>query len=198
MAKLQTCDKHVETFINLLSDAGSIPATSIITIDTQVIVCLLLTFTFSTIKSDFSCYLSLYQCLNIRGRCTMAEFENLPTRIQQLAKAELQQDEKIHLCVLGRSSLLLPDFVLITSQRVLVLDEKFIGSIAVSYANIRCNLLFSDIISVKLARMLKHRLFGQARLEIYVKRNIYWIDNMSFHEAMHVQQFITEQIGRYN
>ena len=25
MAKLQTCDKHVETFINLLSDAGSIP-----------------------------------------------------------------------------------------------------------------------------------------------------------------------------
>ena len=198
MAKLQTCDKHVETFINLLSDAGSIPATSIITIDTQVIVCLLLTFSFSTIKSDFSCYLSLYQCLNIRGRCTMAEFGNLPTRIQQLAKAELQQDEKIYLCVLGRSSLLRPDFVLITSQRVLVLDEKFMGNIAVSYANIRCNLLFSDISSVKLARMLKHRLFGQARLEIYVKRNIYWIDNLGFREAIHVHQFITDQIGRKN
>jgi hypothetical protein len=128
----------------------------------------------------------------------MAEFDNLPTCIQQLAKAELQPDEKIYLCVIGRSSLLRPDFVLITSRRVLVLDEKFMGSIAVSYANIRCNLFFSDISSVKLARMLKHRLFGQARLEIYVKRNIYWIDNLSFREAMHVHQFITEQIGRKN
>ena len=126
----------------------------------------------------------------------MAEFENLPTRIQQLAKAELQQDEKIKFCVLGRSSLLRPDFVLITSQRVLVLDEKFMGSIAISYANIRCNVLFREISSVKLARMLKHRLFGQARLEIYVKRNIYWIDNLGFHEAMHIQQLINEQIKR--
>ena len=128
----------------------------------------------------------------------MAEFDNLPARIQQLAKAELQPDEEICLCVLGRSSLLYPDFVLITSERVLVLDEKFMGSLAISYVNIRCNLLFSDISSVKLARFLKHRLFGQARLEIYVKRNTYWIDNLSFREAMHVQQFITEQIGRKN
>ncbi len=29
MAKLQTCDKHVVASINMLSDAGSIPATSI-------------------------------------------------------------------------------------------------------------------------------------------------------------------------
>ena len=128
----------------------------------------------------------------------MADFKNLPTRIQQIAKAELQTDEEVCLCVLGRSSLLRPDFVLITSQRVLVLDEKFMGSLAISYANIRCNMFFSEIGSVKLVRMMKHRLFGQARLEIYVKRNIYWIDNMSFREAMHVYQFITEQIRRKN
>ena len=128
----------------------------------------------------------------------MADFENLPTRIQKIAKAELQPDEEICLCVLGRSSLLRPAFVLITSLRVLVLDEKFMGSLAISYANIRCNLFFSDISSVKLARVLKHRLFRQARLEIYVKRNTYWIDNMNFREAMHVHQFITEQIGRKN
>ncbi len=126
----------------------------------------------------------------------MADFENLPTRIQKIAKAELQPDEEICLCVLGRSSLLHPDFVLITSLRILVLDEKFMGSLAISYANIRCNLFFSDISSVKLARVLKHRIFGQARLEIYAKRNIHWIDNLSFREAMHVHQFITEQIGR--
>ena len=128
----------------------------------------------------------------------MAEFDNLPARIQQLTKAELQPDEEIYLCVLGRSSFLRPDFVLITSLRVLVLDEKFMGSIAISYANIRCNLFFRDISLVKLARFLKHRLFGQARLEIYVKRNIYWIDNLSFNEAMHAHQVITEQIGRKN
>ena len=128
----------------------------------------------------------------------MVDFENLPTRIQKIAKAELQTDEEICLCVLGRSSLLHPDFVLITSLRILVLDEKFMGSLAISYANVRCNLLFSDICSVKLDRLLKHRLFGQARLEIYVKRNIYWIDNMSFREAIHAHQVITEQIGRKN
>ncbi len=128
----------------------------------------------------------------------MVDFENLPARIQQVAKAEFQTHEKICLCVLGRSSLLRPDFVLITSLRVLVLDEKFIGSLAISYANIRCNLFFNDIRSVKLARPLKHRLLGQARLEIYVKRNIYWVDNMSFREAMHAHQFISEQIGREN
>lgn len=126
----------------------------------------------------------------------MAEFDNLPARIQQLAKAELLPEEEICFCGLGRSSLLRPDFVLITSLRVLVLDEKFMGSIAISYANVRCNLFFCDIISVKLARLLKHRLFGQARLEIYVKRNIYWIDNLSLREAMYVQQYITEQIRR--
>lgn len=128
----------------------------------------------------------------------MADFENLPRRIQRIAKAELKQDEQICLCMLGRSSLLRPDFVLITSLRVLVLDEKFMGSLAISYANIRCNLLFSEIISIKLDRLLKHRLFGQARLEIYVKRHIYCIDNMSYREAMDAHQFITEQIGRKN
>ena len=128
----------------------------------------------------------------------MADFENLPLRIQQIAMTELQPDEKICLCVLGRSSLLRPDFVLVTTSRVLVLDEKFMGSLAISYANVRCNLLFSEIISIKLARLLKHRLFGQARLEIYVKRHIYCLDNMSFREAMHVHQFITDQIGRKN
>ena len=128
----------------------------------------------------------------------MADFESLPTRIQRIAKAELQPDEKIWICVLGRTSLLRPDFVLITSLRVLVLDEKFMGSLAISYANICCNLLYSDIRSVKLDRLLKHRLLGQARLEIYVKRHIYCIDNMSYREAIHVHQFITEQIGRKN
>ena len=128
----------------------------------------------------------------------MADFENLPTRIQRIVKAELQSDEQICLCILGRSSLLHPDFVLITTLRVLILDERYMGSLAISYANIRCNVFFSEISAVKLARFLKHRLLGQARLEINVKRNMYWIDNMSFREARRARQLITEQIERYN
>ena len=42
MAKLQTCDKHVVTAINMLSEAGSIPATSITIQGTQDVVCLVL------------------------------------------------------------------------------------------------------------------------------------------------------------
>ena len=126
----------------------------------------------------------------------MADFENLPARIQEIAKSELQTDEKICLCVLGRSSLLRPDFVLVTSLRVLVLDEKFMGSLAISYANVRCNLLFSDISSIELDRQFKHRFLGQARLNIYVKRYIYCIDNMNYREAIYIHRFITEQIGR--
>ena len=124
----------------------------------------------------------------------MAAFENLPLRIQRIAKAELQPNERICLCVLGRSTLLHPDFVLITSQRVLVLDERYMGNLAVSYANIRFNVPFTEIITVKLARVFKHRLFGQARLEIDVKRNVYWIDNLSYREARRAHKLIAEQI----
>ena len=126
----------------------------------------------------------------------MADFENLPNRIQRIAKSELQPDEQICLCVLGRSSLLHPDFVLITTLRVLILDEKYMGSLAISYANIRCNVFFSEISAVKLARLLKHRFFRQARLEINVKRNSFWIDNMSLREARRAHQLIAEQIQR--
>lgn len=126
----------------------------------------------------------------------MADFTNLPLNIQRVAEAELQDSEKICMCMLARSSLLRPDFVVITSLRVLVLDEKFMGSLAISYANIRCNVFFSEILAVKIARFLKHRLFGQARLEINVKRNSYWIDNMSLYEARRAHQLITEQIRR--
>lgn len=124
----------------------------------------------------------------------MATFENLPTRIQRTAEAELLPNEHVCLCVIGHSTALRPDFVLITSQRLLVLDERYMGSLAISYANIRCNLPFNDIRTVKLDRLLKHRLLGQARLEINVKRNIHCIDNLNYREAKKIHLFMTEQM----
>ncbi|MCY4401950.1 MAG: PH domain-containing protein [Candidatus Poribacteria bacterium] len=126
----------------------------------------------------------------------MADFTNLPLNIQRVAELELNDSEKICMCVLAGSSLLHPDIMLITSLRVLVLDEKFMGSLAVSYANIRCNVFFSEILGVKITRFSKHKLFGQARLEINVKRNTYWIDNMRLQDARRAHQLITEKIWR--
>ena len=124
----------------------------------------------------------------------MAEFTNMPPRIQKIVQAHIGEDEDVCLCILGRSDLLRPDFVFITTRRVLVLDERYIGSLAVSYANIRCNLLFTEIRDVKLVRQFRHRLLSQARLEISVLRNVHWIDNINFRSARRAYIYITDQI----
>ena len=126
----------------------------------------------------------------------MAEFANMPPRIQKIVQAHIGEDEHIRLCVLGRSSLLRPDFVFITTHRVLVLDERYIGGLSVSYANVRCNLLFTDIRGIKLIRHFKHRLLGQAKLEMSVVRNVHWIDNINFRSAQRAYACITEQLKK--
>jgi len=124
----------------------------------------------------------------------MAEFANMPPRIQKIVQAHIGEDEYVLLCVLGRSSLLRPDYVFITTRRVLVLDERYIGGLTVSYANIRCNLLFTEIRGVKLIRHFKHRLLLQAKLEISVVRNVHWIDNINFRSARRAYACITDQL----
>lgn len=113
----------------------------------------------------------------------MADFDRLPFRIREAARSQLDTAERILLCTLGRSSLLSPDFVVITSGRVLVLEERQMGSLSASYVNIRCNLSFSEITGVKLDQRLKHRMFGQAALEIRVNGDKYLINNISCRDA---------------
>lgn len=124
----------------------------------------------------------------------MAELENMPPRIQKLVCAQLRNDEHIRLCLLGRSALLRPDFVFITSRRVLVVDERYMGILAISYVNVRCNVLFAEIRDVKLVRHLKHRLLCQARLEISVVRNVHWVDNINLRSAQRAYALIAECI----
>ena len=126
----------------------------------------------------------------------MAEFANMPPRIQKIVRAHLSGDEHVCLCILGRSNLLRPDFVFITSRRVLILDERNIGSLAVSYANVRCNLLFTEICGVKLVRHFKHRLLHQAKLEISVVRAVHWIDNINLRSAQCAYVCITEHLTK--
>lgn len=121
----------------------------------------------------------------------MAEFHRLPFRIQETTQSQLRTDEKIRLCMLGRSSLLNPDFVVITSDRVLVLEERQMGSLSASYINVRCNLSFSQITAVKLDQSLKHRIFGQAALEITVNGNKYLINNIGYRDAKRAMTLIS-------
>ena len=121
----------------------------------------------------------------------MAEFHRLPFRIQETTQAQLRTTEQIRLCMLGRSSLLNPDFVVITSDRVLVLEERQMGSLSASYINVRCNLSFSQITAVKLDQSLKHRIFGQAALEITVNGNKYLINNISYRDAKRAMTLIS-------
>ena len=120
----------------------------------------------------------------------VADFHRLPFRIQEAAQAQLGVDEQIRLCTLGRSSFLNPDFVVITSDRVLVLEERQMGSLSVSYVNIRCNLSFTQITGVKLDQSLRHRIFGQATLEIEVNGDKHLINNISYSDAKYVMTLI--------
>jgi hypothetical protein len=124
----------------------------------------------------------------------MAEFHRLPSRIQEAAQSQLAANEQVWLCTLGRSDLLNPDFIIITSERVLVLEERQMGSLSASYINIRCNLLFSQITAVELDRSFKHRVFGQASLEVKVNGDKHLINHISHHEAKHALALISSQI----
>lgn len=121
----------------------------------------------------------------------MADFHRLPFRIQEATQAQLSADEQVRLCTLGRSSLLNPDFVVITSDRVLVLEERQMGSLSASYVNIRCNLSLTQITGIKLDQSLKHRIFGQAALEIEVNGDKHLINNISYSDAKHAMALIS-------
>ncbi len=121
----------------------------------------------------------------------MADFHRLPFRIQETTQAQLSAEEPIRLCTLGRSRLLTPDFVVITSERVLVLEERQMGSLSASYINIRCNLSFSQITAVKLEQSLKHRIFGQAALEITVNGDKHLINNIGYRDAKRAMMLIS-------
>ena len=126
----------------------------------------------------------------------MAKFQHLPSRIRDAVGSQLGANEGVQLCLLGRSDFLSPDFVIITSRRLLVLEERSMGSLGASYTNIRCNLLFSEISAVKLSRRWKHRLLRQACVEID-KRNSdrYLINRVSYREAKLALELISLQIA---
>jgi len=106
----------------------------------------------------------------------MAIFEYLPEQIQNVVKENLQPDEQIRMCFLAGISLFSSrDYVIITSRRVLVIDERTIGCLGRSYVNIKENVPIDQITSIEISRTFMNRLLGQSNMGLQVERYKYLI-----------------------
>lgn len=97
----------------------------------------------------------------------MKEFRHLPQSVKDAVESRIEEEEEIQLFFLaGKPMFSSPDYVFITTERVLIIDIRTIGHLTESYVNVKSDLLFSEIKSVKLNRTFKNKLFRQANLEI--------------------------------
>lgn len=123
----------------------------------------------------------------------MAEFEYFPQHIRKKIVEHISQDEKIKMCFIAGSSLAFnKDFVVITSKRVLVVDERTMGSLGKLYVNIKEDVLIEDIESIEIYRSPMDRLIGQASMGLKVDRYKYLINNGNAGEIKKAIQLISE------
>ena len=123
----------------------------------------------------------------------MAEFEYFPQHIRKKIVEHISQDEKIKMCFIAGSSLAFnKDFVVITSKRVLVVDERTMGSLGKLYVNIKEDVLIEDIESIEIYRSPMNRLIGQASMGLKVDRYKYLINNGNAGEIKKAIQLISE------
>ena len=108
----------------------------------------------------------------------MAVFERLPDRIRKAVQDRILQNEEVKMCFLAGSSLdSSKDYVIITSQRVLVIDERILGSLGSSYVNIRDDISIDKITSIDITRTFKNKLLGQSSMGLQVDKYKYLIND---------------------
>ena len=108
----------------------------------------------------------------------MAVFERLPVQIRKAVRERMSQGEQVKMCFLAGSSMLSSkDYVVITSRRVLVMDERTIGCLGRSYVNVRDNVSIDEITSVDISRTFMNRILGQANMGLQIDRYKYLISN---------------------
>ena len=108
----------------------------------------------------------------------MADFEQLPERIRKTVQENISQDEQIKMCLIAGSSLASNrDYVIITSRRVLVMDERVLGSLGKTYINIKENVPVDKIASVEISRTFMNKLLGNSNMEMRVDQYTYLINN---------------------
>ena len=110
----------------------------------------------------------------------MAVFERLPVQIRKAVQDNMSQSEQVEMCFLAGSSRLSgKDYVVITSRRVLVMDERVIGCLGRSYVNIKENVPIDEITSIDISRTFMNKLLGQASMGLQIDRYKYLINNGS-------------------
>jgi hypothetical protein len=123
----------------------------------------------------------------------MAEFEYLPEQIRKATLENISKDEQIKMCfVAGLSMFSSKDYVIITSRRVLVLDERTIGYLGKNYINVKENVPIDQIISIEISRTFMNKLLGQSSMGLQVDRYKYLINNGSSSEINKAVKLVNE------
>lgn len=125
----------------------------------------------------------------------MAEFNYFPEPIRNTAIENMLPDEKVKMCFIAGTSLSSSkDYVIITSQRVLVLDERTIGYLGKYYVNVKENVPIGQIKSIDITRGFMNRLLGQASMGLQIDRYKYLINNGNFGDIKKAEKLIREII----
>jgi len=123
----------------------------------------------------------------------MVVFERLPERIRKTAQENMSQDEEIKMCLVTGSSLAANrDYVVITAQRVLVMDERNIGILGRTYINVKEDVPIDQITGVDISRTFMNRLLGQSSMGMQIERYKYLINNGSKKEIQAAAELITD------
>ena len=123
----------------------------------------------------------------------MAVFEKLPERIRKTTQENISQEEQIKMCLLAGASMFSSrDYVVITSQRVLVMDERTIGNLGKTYINVKENVPIDQITEVDISRTFINKILGQSSLGMQIERYKYLINNGSKKEIQAAAELITE------
>ena len=122
----------------------------------------------------------------------MADFEQLPERIRKTAQENISQDEQIKMCLVAGSSLASSrDYVVITSRRVLVMDERVLGSLGKTYINVKEDVPIDQITLVDISRTFMNKLLGQSSMGLQIDKYKYLINNGSKKDIQAAAELIT-------
>jgi hypothetical protein len=123
----------------------------------------------------------------------MAVFEKLPERIRKTAQDNISQGEQIKMCLVAGSSMSSSrDYVVITSQRVLVLDERTMGTLGKTYVNVKENVPIDQITEVDISRTFMNRILGQSSMGMQIERYKYLINNGSKRDVQAAAELIND------
>jgi|GEM_PF-839409 len=133
----------------------------------------------------------------------MAVFEYLPVQIRRAVQENISQDEQIKMCfVAGLSLFSSKDYVVITSRRVLVMDERTIGCLGRSYVNVKENVPIDQITSVDISKTFVNKLLRQSNMGLQVEGYKYLINNGNKREIeaaveliSHLAHLTTEKVN---